>query len=642
MKSLYTALIIFCSVYYTFAQNGKLLLVGGGTEQSGTSSWNYLPYKWAVDNSGNKRVAIISYNEESTPWLREYLTATCGAAWVKHFQVASQSEADQQALYDTLVSYGMVFFKGGDQYKYYTYYKGTKLQAAVEKIFAQNGVIAGTSAGMAILSKVCYTAQRSSATPAESAENFNNSNITLANDFLPFLPGYVVDTHFAERGRMPRLVAFMSHWKNRTGEMLTGIGVDDISALAIDENMLATAYGAGTVCVYKASNTNTFNSTSGRLLADSISVNQLVQGCQIDLKTGVVSGLKPTLVKNGDGTLQGTLLLSGGDMLGDAKPMLEYMYANTGLKTDKILIITGNNTTLADAYKTLLTGLGAADVKIASATTAMLTNATMKDDIQSARKFIFVGNTATDLMAFLAAADNGALLKSALVNPANVLAFTGDNASFDGNLRFLNGINLVSSSVIMPNTYQNAVMYENSITSVPYCMAADSVKYGIWLNGKNFVKFSIESEYVMLYTYGTSPVMFARNSSTGANVVSQTSKGTGTPRQLAGLSHYYLSFMDENSSFRLEKKTINTNVEHADILDVSIFPNPAQHQMSVVWPNEKFSYTISDISGRIVLSKHNCFGLSTAEIGRLIKGMYLVNLKSDTRNVFITKKIIVE
>ncbi|NJM94726.1 MAG: hypothetical protein HC842_08750 [Cytophagales bacterium] len=48
-------ILFFCSLQ-SFSQ-GKLLIIGGGTERSGTQAWNYLPYQWAVEQSENKKVA---------------------------------------------------------------------------------------------------------------------------------------------------------------------------------------------------------------------------------------------------------------------------------------------------------------------------------------------------------------------------------------------------------------------------------------------------------------------------------------------------------------------------------------------------------------------------------------------------------
>ena len=86
MKKYYVLLILFfLSCSYLFGQ-GKLLLIGGGGEKDSENSWNYAAYKWAVDHSANKRVAIVSYYDASD-WLPNYFISQCGAINAKNFKI---------------------------------------------------------------------------------------------------------------------------------------------------------------------------------------------------------------------------------------------------------------------------------------------------------------------------------------------------------------------------------------------------------------------------------------------------------------------------------------------------------------------------------------------------------------------------
>jgi cyanophycinase-like exopeptidase len=53
-----------------------------------------------------------------------------GAAWAKEFAIDSRDIADSQVTYDTLITYSVIFFRGGNQYEYYNFYRDTKLQDA--------------------------------------------------------------------------------------------------------------------------------------------------------------------------------------------------------------------------------------------------------------------------------------------------------------------------------------------------------------------------------------------------------------------------------------------------------------------------------------------------------------------------------
>src|SRR5690606_14385596 len=130
---------------------------------------------------------------------------------------------------------------------YYNNYKDTKTTQAVVDKFQEGGVIAGTSAGMAILSGVVFTAENGSVYPDEALQDFTDTGITLADDFLPLFPGYLFDSHFTERGRIGRLLPFMGNWYINRGKKITGIGVDDRTAICIDENKNGYVFGTGSV-----------------------------------------------------------------------------------------------------------------------------------------------------------------------------------------------------------------------------------------------------------------------------------------------------------------------------------------------------------------------------------------------------------
>ena len=108
---------------------GYLMLAGGAAESAG--GWSDTPYSWMVSKANNKRIAVISYNSGETDWIPNYFKSF-GAVYAKNFYIPDNTTANQQALYDSLITYNGVFIKGGDQGKYYQYYKDTKVQQALQ------------------------------------------------------------------------------------------------------------------------------------------------------------------------------------------------------------------------------------------------------------------------------------------------------------------------------------------------------------------------------------------------------------------------------------------------------------------------------------------------------------------------------
>ena len=70
-KILLSFLISFCIILFNLPTNaqGFLMLAGGGGEDEG--GWSDEPYQWVVDHAQNKRIAVISYSEQ-TNWLPEF------------------------------------------------------------------------------------------------------------------------------------------------------------------------------------------------------------------------------------------------------------------------------------------------------------------------------------------------------------------------------------------------------------------------------------------------------------------------------------------------------------------------------------------------------------------------------------------
>ncbi len=647
MKRIIIQLFIVLISLNSFAQ-GKLLLIGGGSEKSSENSWNYNAYKWAVDKSANKKVAIIAYGTADN-WLPDYFVNQCGAAEATNFNISNSTTADDQTTYDDLMACDVIFLKGGDQYNYYSTYKGTKTEQAIEDKFAEGGVICGTSAGLAVLSEVVFTAKNGSAYPDDCIKNPYHSDIQLTNDFFPFFPGYLFDSHFTIRARFGRLVAFMANWKFNQDESIVGIGVDEMTAMSIDENNLGTVYGIGTVNIYTAISENTF-SQNNKLLADSIQVNQLLQGCTINFNTDHIAGFNDEKIpKTEQETGNYIVYASGSDNISDNLNMISEFVNDNGSIDDKILIVTGSNQTVANSFKTQLTAAGAADIEIYSATIDMASNDEFSLAVTEAGKILFVNNSYADLKYFLNGGSAGEVLNSKIRSNGFVSAFVGDNSRLAGHtvvqnyleadaayyseLIFNRGLDLLKTTVIIPNTYQSSDYYENTTTAVPFAMITDTLTYGIWLNRDNYMKYMPSNEETFLYAAGASPVMVLKNMGTKAGFSEQSAYGYSedAPPQFAGFEKMTLSLIDESTPYKVGNEVeVTTAIEPTHPKNVKIFVNNMDRRIHCIWPQNQFFVKVFDTSGRILMDD---FMIEQGFIStsRFNSGVYVVNLESNNQ-----------
>ncbi|MBK7095229.1 MAG: T9SS type A sorting domain-containing protein [Saprospiraceae bacterium] len=624
-----------------YSQNGRILIVGGGAEKNGVNSWSTPAYKWAGEG---KRVAIIGI---STGSLAPYFKQQCGAAFAKEFAVSNRESANSQSIYDTLITYQTIFFRGGDQYDYYNYYKDTKLIDAVKFVYSNGGTIGGTSAGMHILSSVVYTAKNGSAYPDECIEDPNNKYITLAEDFLDFVPGHLFDTHFAERGRFGRLVGFLANYRLNNGKDIIGLGMDDLTCMTIDGNGLGTVYGTGCANLYFP--VGNFSQNSKKLLADSIKIVQLLQGCKYDFKTGETETDNLTRVINTSQLAENgnyTVLASGNKSLGNNIELLDDLLNNTGNKSDAVLILTGE-ISLAASYKDKLLLSGASTVEVRSIDHNAGTDPGLKQLINSSQKIVLLSNSTTGFIQFLKT-ENGITLKNKLSNPGMISAFIGDDSRFAGKtvienfyteyagyyaqLTFETGLGLLKNSVIMPNTYFNSIMYENSATAIPYVVSKDTLRYGIWLTDHNYMKFTQSDGKNYIYSYGKAPVMILRNDGGKTGFSSQTSSGSTSskPRMIAGFDELYLTLTDNTKPYFMGI-TEPSSILPGDGPQVKVIPNPVNDFFSISWPDDFFNYKIFTLDGRMIL-KGEAFTGKSIDISSFAKGMYLVEI-SDKNNL---------
>ena len=139
---------------------------------------------------------------------------------------------------ELLASASCVFFTGGDQVRITSGLAGT-CSRRVRDLYQRGGVVAGTSAGADAMSEVMLIAGQD-----EHLTKIRNS-LHMAPG-LGLLPGVIVDQHFAERGRLNRLVGAVAQ-----NPRLLGIGLDENTAIVVEGDCFQVM-GGGAVYVVDA------------------------------------------------------------------------------------------------------------------------------------------------------------------------------------------------------------------------------------------------------------------------------------------------------------------------------------------------------------------------------------------------------
>jgi len=114
-----------------------------------------------------------------------------------------------------------MFFTGGDQLEITTKIGGTELCDTIQEAFQKGMAIAGTSAGASVMSETMLI--------GAGATDGNSSLMYRLAAGLGFLRNVVIDQHFAQRGRIGRLLSAVA----RNPRML-GIGIDENTAILVN------------------------------------------------------------------------------------------------------------------------------------------------------------------------------------------------------------------------------------------------------------------------------------------------------------------------------------------------------------------------------------------------------------------------
>jgi cyanophycinase len=207
-----------------------------------------------------------------------------GARTVEVLRITTREDAveAEREVYDLLENASGFFMTGGSQLRISSALGGTAIAATLRRRHAEGMVVAGTSAGAAVLSRHMISMGESGGTPRRRL-------VQMAQG-LGFAPDLVIDQHFRRRDRMGRLITALSY----NPEPL-GVGVDEDTAAIIDGDGVMTVLGSGAVTVVDASAlrfTDSHAVTRGQPVAMlGLKVDFLTSGCRYDVRQRV--GLAP-------------------------------------------------------------------------------------------------------------------------------------------------------------------------------------------------------------------------------------------------------------------------------------------------------------------------------------------------------------
>jgi cyanophycinase len=157
-----------------------------------------------------------------------------GVKNIDHLSVETHQDALSREKVQILDKAKCVFFTGGDQVKITSKIGGTPVMNKINEIYKKGGIIAGTSAGAAIMGKIMLVG-------GEDGESHKVGNWMMAPG-LGFVDNIIVDQHFAQRGRIGRLLGAVA-----LNPGVIGVGIDEDTSIIIKDSSFKVL---GTNAVY--------------------------------------------------------------------------------------------------------------------------------------------------------------------------------------------------------------------------------------------------------------------------------------------------------------------------------------------------------------------------------------------------------
>lgn len=255
---------------------GKLFIIGGGSR--GPALVDRMISEAGLDATG---YAIILPMASSVPdsaifYAKKQFTEKGIESVVgMHFTV---DDSLQQATLDSLTNASMIYISGGDQRRFMKVVNETAIETAIRNAFMQGAMIAGTSAGAAVMSQMMITGDEMKHPEYQSTfSSLEYENIIIAEGLGLLDNDIIIDQHFVERSRYNRLLTAIIEFPEKIG-----IGISESTAILVSGD---SAEVVGQSQVIKFSNPQGNQKIANGLLgAENLNLSVYLPGDKFKLK----------------------------------------------------------------------------------------------------------------------------------------------------------------------------------------------------------------------------------------------------------------------------------------------------------------------------------------------------------------------
>lgn len=207
----------------------------------------------------------------------------------KSLDIRYPEECDRAEYLEAIEQANLLFFSGGDQVKLVETLNNSQLLKKIKELyFANKLIIAGTSAGAASASEnMLFNGDY---------HGFIKGEVKHCKGF-GFVDDMVIDTHFLNRERIPRLLQMLV-----MGAENKAIGLDEDTSIFIDRNNIFEVIGSGMVTLLNVDEItyNDFHEIRENQAynVNNVKIGFLSRGARFNLKSWIVVQPQQTVINN--------------------------------------------------------------------------------------------------------------------------------------------------------------------------------------------------------------------------------------------------------------------------------------------------------------------------------------------------------
>lgn len=267
-------IITLSTLHLSLVAQGSLFIIGGGDRPPS------MVQRMVAEAhlSKNDHIAILTMSganpDTSYHYIKQDLLPFTTNS-IAHFPFKKES-SNYTPWLDSLQKAKLIFITGGVQTRFMNVVLGTPIYDAIHYAYRHGSMIAGTSAGAAVMSEVMITGDqiRNDTIYEGIVDRIESGNLETRRG-MGFLKNVIVDQHFIVRSRHNRLLSMLYHHPAKMG-----IGIDEETAILVRNNV-AEVVGDSQVIVF--SNPKKIKSNNKKIGIKELKMNMYMQGDRFEI-----------------------------------------------------------------------------------------------------------------------------------------------------------------------------------------------------------------------------------------------------------------------------------------------------------------------------------------------------------------------